>query len=479
MKKQKAIQNIELKIISILQGATSKEHRMTIRELTARVYEWDNLNGIEKLSEKDIDALICKGATTSKEAAKYRYDRIRTVRDSIFNILKNYNNNFPIQICAPLVLCAEDIETDKRFAKYIDENGVFSDTPIYKDKLIFSSYNEMCSYIERKQRESLNDDKDLIEQTVIDNCIDLSMLDIKSKTAFPEMKQWEIYYNQSYSNVEAFVILSSVINQDSIDFTVKESIIQKLVKSTSDKHFEKFVKQINLDSFKSQETSISENIILHNINAIIKAIAFNKKITFDRVYYDYDYEKKICNIVPSIKMNKVGQKIDNNHRYKCTPFNVFIDNGRYWLLALNDNYNTPDGNFMPCPLDLISNICIVDEDGCSLDEVKFIKKYDNSIEESRLNEYMKTNYEQPEEFDIRVRKNQTSGNLIFRTFGKDFSFVEKVDEFDIIRVKRSPFSIINWAITNSRDVELIPREAKTKERLKKKIEELNNIYNIG
>lgn len=89
---------------------------------------------------------------------------------------------------------------------------------------------------------------------------------------------------------------------------------------------------------------------------------------------------------------------------------------------------------------------------------------------------MKTNYERPEEFDIKLRKNQTAGNLVLRTFGNDFTFVESTDEYDVIRVVRSPFGIINWALVNTRDVELIPREDATKRRLLQRIEELQKIY---
>ena len=111
MAKQKAIQNVELKIISILQGATNKDNRMSIKELTARVYEWDSLRNedgtLKPIAESDIDDLISKDAATPQQAAHHRYERIRTVRDGIFNILKNYSLGFPIKIHAPLVAYEE------------------------------------------------------------------------------------------------------------------------------------------------------------------------------------------------------------------------------------------------------------------------------------------------------------------------------------------------------------------------------------
>lgn len=63
-----------------------------------------------------------------------------------------------------------------------------------------------------------------------------------------------------------------------------------------------------------------------------------------------------------------------------------------------------------------------------------------------------------------------------RTFGNDFTFIKSTDEYDVIKVVRSPFGIINWALVHSRDVELIPREDETKKRLYQKIEELQKIY---
>lgn len=501
MAKQKAIQNVELKIISILQGATNKDNRMSIKELTARVYEWDSLRNedgtLKPIAEADIDDLISKDAATPQQAAHHRYERIRTVRDGIFNILKNYSSGFPIKIHAPLV-AYEESENGKRTAQYIDESGVYSDYPIYKDKLIFPSYEELSKRVNNEIKrvelfrlKPLTDaEKDFIEQTIIDNCIDLSVWDIKSKTAFPEMRQWEIYYQQSYTNVEAFVILSSLMNQRNIESSVINDIVRKLIKSTSDNYFEEFVKAINLEA--SQTTMADEYLscgtdkqnnsaklswdVLHNIKEIMKAIATNKKINFERIYYSCDYQTKQWTIKTPTPAEYARQHDGNKQDYRCTPLNIFLEEGRYWLLAVKDNYNTKNGNFMPCPLDLITNISILDEDGCSLEDIKFLEKYDGAVEKKRLNEYMKTNYERPEEFDIKLRKNQTAGNLVLRTFGNDFTFVESTDEYDVIRVVRSPFGIINWALVNTRDVELIPREDATKRRLLQRIEELQKIY---
>ena len=170
---------------------------------------------------------------------------------------------FPIKIHAPLV-AYEESENGKRTAQYIDESGVYSDYPIYKDKLIFPSYEELSKRVNNEIKrvelfrlKPLTDaEKDFIEQTIIDNCIDLSVWDIKSKTAFPEMRQWEIYYQQSYTNVEAFVILSSLMNQRNIESSVINDIVRKLIKSTSDNYFEEFVKAINLEA--SQTTMADE-----------------------------------------------------------------------------------------------------------------------------------------------------------------------------------------------------------------------------
>lgn len=501
MTKQKPIQNVELKIIFILQGATNKDNRMSIKELTARVYEWENLinedGTLKPISEKDADTLICKYAKNSKQAAHHRYERIRTVRDGIFNILKNYSTGFPIKIHSPIVSYEEN-KNGKKIAQYIDENGVYSDYPIYKDKLIFSTYddlnNQVNSEIKRiesfKSKHLTTAEKAFIEQTIIDNCIDLSVCDIKSKTAFPEMGKWQIYYQQSYDNVEAFIILSSLMNQRNIESKVINDIVHKLIKSTSDRYFEEFVKTINLEAYQTTmaDDYLSGNYVgsyknntpgwnvLYNIKKIMRAIATQKKINFERIYYSCDYEKKQWTIKKPNTAEYTKEHDLNKQNYNCTPISIFIEEGRYWLLAIKDNYNTPNGNFMPCPLDLITNITILDEDCCLLDEIKFIEKYDGVIEKKRLNEYMKTNYEKPEEFYIKLYKNQTSGNLVLRTFGNDFDFIESTDDYDMIRVIRSPFGIINWALVNTRDVELIPKEEKTKKRLLQKIEELKKIY---
>lgn len=483
------IQNIELKIISILQGSTNKENRMSIKELTARVYAWDELDDkdgtIRDISEKEIDEWICKGSETVKQKAHRRYERIRIIRDSIFNILKNYKKNFPIKIYAPLVIYEED-EKERKKAFYIDEDGLYSEKPIYKEKLIFMTEKESQEKIDKeiKKISKILSEKEqaLIAQNVIDNSIELWMDDIKNKNAFPEINDWQIYYQQSYTNVEAFVILSSLVNQNNIESRVVNEIICKLIKSTSDKSFEQFVKNINLDFM--QTTMADEYLsnddmewhVLTNIQKIMKAIAMKKKINFDRIYYEYNYEKKQLSRKSVFERKNTDKYREYKQYYQCTPFYIFLEDGRYWLLAVKDNYNTTDGNFMPCPLDLITNISILEEDGYDLEELKFINKYDGVVEKKRIKEYMKTNYEKPEEFEIKVYRNQTSGNLILRTFGRDFLFVESTEDYDVIKVIRSPFGMLNWALVNTRDVELIPKTEETKQRLSDKINELNQIY---
>lgn len=460
---------------------------MSINELTARVYEYESLRNkdgtLKLISENEAKSLICKNAETSKQAAKYKYDRIRTVGNGIINILKNYSTDFPIKIYAPLIECDENGN-----ARYIDEAGMYCERPVFKDKLIFLTYGDMTNYIngEIKRRKALTQEEKLtIEKNITDNSIDLSIWDIKSKTAFPEISEWKIYYQQAYTDTEAFVILSSVINQINIKSEVINEIVRKLVRSTNDRYFEEFVKTISLEAFqttvandcfsgKSQGDTMGSDVF-HNIKEIMRAIAAKKKINFERIYYSCDYEKKqwtLKNPYPDESPNQDG-KIG---RYSCTPVYIFIAEGRYWLLAVRDSYNTPNGDFMPCPLDLIKNITVSDEDACTLDEIQFTEKYDDGIEKKRLYEYMKTNFEKPEEFDVKLYKNQTSGNLVLQTFGNDFTYITSTDDYDVIRVIRSPFGIINWALVNSRDAEIVPKEENTKKRLLQRIEELGNIY---
>lgn len=263
MSKKSAIKNVELKIIAILQGATNKENRMSMQELTARVYGWEQLRNedgtLKAIPEDAFDEWICKGSEAPKK--DMRYDRRKTIKDGIMNILMNYSKDFPIRIHAPLI----EYEEDKKRKKilYIDEKGQCADVPIYSDKLIFSSVKDLENFVNNEiEKIQFREGKKVtpmragyIEQTIRDNSVRL-WDNVKDKTAFPEVGEWELYYQQSYSNEEAYVILTSLISQKNLEASIINEIVGKLVKSTSDKYFEQFVKKINLET--SQSTMADE-----------------------------------------------------------------------------------------------------------------------------------------------------------------------------------------------------------------------------
>ena len=516
--------NKELKIISILQGNTNKENPMKIDDLVKEVYKERKNGNEDSFMQPECDSRN-KGSDNGNTGtdSKTRYDRRVTILNGIMNILSNCNSDYPIRILAPRVKIKKEEDESKTAKKgkkgknkicYINKYGQINKDksnknegePEYIEKIIFPSVmkrNDEIDKIEKKDFESLNPaikelvavesvSKEDISNIIYDNSIIATENYVK--TSFPEICDWKIYYQQSFTDVEAFIILSGLMNQKNIESSKINEIIRKLVRNTSDWYFEEFVKSVNLEA--SQTTMADEYLpttldeqqskkagkdlqrwyVSDNIKAVMDAIKQHKKINFNRIYYSYDHEhKKWVQKIPTTEEYK-EQHNGRTQNYTCTPLKIFMEEGRYWLLAVKDNYNTKDGNFMPCPLDLITNIQILEENGCPLEEIQFIEKYDGKVEEKRLNEYMKTNYERPEEFTIELRKNQTAANLVLRTFGNDFEYVGSTDDYDVIKVVRSPFGIINWALVNTRDVKLIPKEDSTKERMCQKIEEINKIY---
>jgi len=331
--------------------------------------------------------------------------------------------------------------------------------------------------------------------------------------------KWELYYDHPFNDNEINLLIEGVLHYNRLEPEEVIDIISRIISScgsSKSKDFEERLKNVNLNyalakrlvKEKDKDKKNEEKITLKNkrykdvINEKIyrsKALEHERCDVIGNLELLYDYilpgEKKKRKI--SFNLNRyrgvqekngfVGklEKLRDGRKYKVTPLYIAIASGRFWLLAITDTHSGADAadRLTFYPIDLMSDITEEDEIAISPDEVNFIEKWEETEKYYFVSEHMNMSYDDPMNIVIRVRKKNaksgkfidTSYTLIYNTFGNDFYPLHSdSEEYDRILVTRSPYGIINWALTNTRDVEIETPEVR--DAIKKRLDELNDMY---
>lgn len=174
--------------------------------------------------------------------------------------------------------------------------------------------------------------------------------------------------------------------------------------------------------------------------------------------------------------------------YIVSPYFVTEMTGMYWLIGLQDSkskdaVNGHKKNLGFYPIDMMKKINVLEEDARDISEAFDGKEMTKEEKYKYIVEHQQVFYDEAEKIVIRVHKknedgseNNTSYNLIYRTFGDDFYMLNEEETYDRILVIKSPYFIVKWAIENIRDIEV---ETETiRDRIRNEIESLDKIYSV-
>lgn len=160
--------------------------------------------------------------------------------------------------------------------------------------------------------------------------------------------------------------------------------------------------------------------------------------------------------------NREGMRVNLGKTYQAHPLYISASGGRFWLIAQMKTKT----NFTIFPIDLMMNLAIIPDSDILSNETR--KSYD-SMKETYMREHMNLSYDDPRYAYLKVKKysdnkmydtNFAAYNRIYNTFGSDFTFMYDMakklgDEWDIIRVKRSPYGLINWVFSNCEHITFV------------------------
>lgn len=151
--------------------------------------------------------------------------------------------------------------------------------------------------------------------------------------------------------------------------------------------------------------------------------------------------------------------------YECFPLYIFSSEGRFWLVNIMHTTNTACGyygHYNFSPLDLMTDIEICEEE-CTIEDYRQLREKTDDFHKIVIEHQIGGqffSYEPPMQAVIIIKYNERIKripfDLINRSFGEDY-FIDKENSSDEnvrIMVKRSPYSIRQWAKMHDECVEV-------------------------
>lgn len=204
--------------------------------------------------------------------------------------------------------------------------------------------------------------------------------------------------------------------------------------------------------YKSNEISRTSNKqIFYTIDILNEAIEKHKKVDF--VYNWYNENKEL---VPK-----------SEKKYIVSPYFMVNNNGKYYLVCNNEYFD----NISNFRIDLITNISILKDNSKPLTS---LPEYSNGLD---ITNYINSNIYMFGSKDINATlklKDNYSINVAIDWFGKNINIYKKGNEI-FANVKANEEALIYWCLQYGEYAELI-EPYNTKQKLREKINNLNNIY---
>lgn len=287
------------------------------------------------------------------------------------------------------------------------------------------------------------------------------------------LKIKNLYYQHEFSYDDLERMIESLYFSKTVSKKEADEISEKIVKYLANDFYSKRQKNILKVSDDISETE--RTVIADNLDIIQEAIENNVQISF----YFNGYNRK----------NELVKS--RNQKHTVSPYYIVADDGKYYLLACNESYE--EKKTWIYRIDLMSEIEIPNKNkrlkinGDRATNKKDVKNLPLKWDEKFQFEHLNMSYDEPVMVKVRIYSPKGEDKKISKkpdytflhdSFGGTFKFVEtdKTDpDYDIFRVKCSPYGITNWALEFSDRVEILePQDVR--DRVIEKIQKLNAKY---
>ncbi|MFV0255377.1 MAG: helix-turn-helix transcriptional regulator [Erysipelotrichaceae bacterium] len=233
-----------------------------------------------------------------------------------------------------------------------------------------------------------------------------------------DIEQANGYYliDKNFDDSELMFLIDGVLASKYIPKKQALSLVDKLC-SLSSEHFKKKIHSI-------KRTLVDRNVhneLFYNLDIIFEAIENNKKIAYQ--YNKFD-----------LVNDQIQIKQITKNKKKVSPYEVVVNNGRYYLVA---NYNKYD-NLIHLRIDRMSDVVISSELRYPLYEISEFKEKRN-IENNYLNKHSSMYTGEVVNCDFLVEDSLLSE--VIETFGNNTKVFKEKNKFKV-RVRSDKGSLI-------------------------------------
>lgn len=314
------------------------------------------------------------------------------------------------------------------------------------------------------------DDEDIASRNTIERHLDAMTTDIinidKAEEIVEKQSKACIYCERDIDKKKTNYWIENVISDDELRYLLDSVLYSKILSTEQAIDLcnriialsgEKFRKHTLYVENMHKQLYIGDADVLKNISLIQEGILQHKKIKFTlnvfKPVYDRAKKKHKIKMVPCDSKTRI-----------CSPYDIVVSNGKYYLLAAN-NYLEQKGTYTIYRIDLMTDVKITRAVAKSKSEAG-LTATDNLTKHRVENPYMFTGDVRP--VKIRVKSDQFT--QIVDWFGDNFEIInEDTEDYIDITVKVNKNAVIYWVLQYSTCVEVLEPAAFR--------EEIRNIIN--
>lgn len=300
-------------------------------------------------------------------------------------------------------------------------------------------------YILEILKANTNEDYPLLQREISDILSEEYGIDLEYKTMSANIKtlieeglietngkkQGCYFDDRLFEDSELQLLIHSVLCNNYIPASQSKDLIERISKLSS-RFFRPIDDYVNM--IDSWQKSNNQELFL-NIELISEAIRKRKQIKYDYNAY------------------KIGSIIHKADKYIVSPYTMFINNQKYYLLA----YDEKNKNIIYHRLDLIKNLEIINKEYTKLHT---IKGFERGINYNKLSSTLPEYYFEKETL-IELEIKEDSLEKIYDKFGSNVDIKQNKNKTYNIIINTNPSSIKYWALENINDIKVIkPLELK-------------------
>lgn len=240
-----------------------------------------------------------------------------------------------------------------------------------------------------------------------------------------------LYYKQQFDQEEINLLLASLIQCSSLEVKAISPLISKLLhvvnidNSSLDRKLDDlYLRHSNYIDSKRKP----ENNLITNLETLIYIMTVADQNDFKKIDFEY------CHL------DQLGKRVPYDRKYTLSPHYLTLENGHFWLLGLHDQ---APNKYYRYAVDRMINIHVIQDEKA----LPRISSTDPKIKQY-LHTHVGSSYDDPQDIIIQLLNKTTAYDAIYDKFGNDFLFLHPDSEGnERIKVHRSPYGVIQWALT--------------------------------